>query len=467
MWWILLITIASVQSQGSCDSNGNCIGSSCSDGWFGSGCQYSDVVINATILPQSLETLRSNSSRQDCGQRVGPLFVLLTWKVPLPFTWLRIKLLNKTTYRNITLSLNNALCQKTKIFSVDDTTLDIACDANVSMTTLKLEGDVVGSICTLFVSGGRNFALFQQTSQSSSYYSDGFNAKFAVDGRIIPSCLLGGCSHTHRWDSNPTWTVYFDQRVQINKFVLYNRIDDKQERLKGFLLEMLDSSNLTIYSYQNNSEPTRLVYTVLNLKAGAGAAVRISQKNIIGSDSVPFVTLNEFEAFGECLPGFWGLNCRNVCESACSSSCHAEHGKCNTLCIGYTDPPQCSIECKATQWGPNCLNHCSVSCYNSSCDKLTGLCLSGCLGYQDFPYCTTKCNKAYSGVNCTNSCPSNCLNATCDYITGKCSDCTPGYTGDYCNNPCFATCFGSNHKGTCSIQCSQCICDLTVLHSRI
>ncbi|KAK6991270.1 Adhesion G protein-coupled receptor L4, partial [Biomphalaria glabrata] len=81
--------------KGSCDSDGNCIESSCSDGWFGSACQYSDVVINATILPQSLETVRSNSSRQDCGQRVGPQFVLLTWKVPLPITWLRIKLLNK------------------------------------------------------------------------------------------------------------------------------------------------------------------------------------------------------------------------------------------------------------------------------------------------------------------------------------------------------------------------------------
>ncbi|KAK6991271.1 multiple epidermal growth factor-like domains protein 11, partial [Biomphalaria glabrata] len=178
----------------------------------------------------------------------------------------------------------------------------------------------------------RNLALFQQTSESSTYKPDRYNAKFAVDGRIIPSCLLGGCSHTHTSDTNPTWTVYFDQRVQINKFVLYNRIDDKQERLKGFLLEMLDNNNLTIYSYQNNSEPMRLVYTVLNLKAGAGAAVRISQKNIIGSDSVPFVTLNEFEAFGECLPGFWGLNCRNVCESVCSSSCEAEHGKCNTVC---------------------------------------------------------------------------------------------------------------------------------------
>ncbi|KAI8773543.1 hypothetical protein BgiBS90_025961, partial [Biomphalaria glabrata] len=57
------------------------------------------------------------------------------------------------TFKNISLSLNDALCQRTQIFSNDDTTLDLYCDNNVSMTTLKLEGDSVGNICTIFVSG--------------------------------------------------------------------------------------------------------------------------------------------------------------------------------------------------------------------------------------------------------------------------------------------------------------------------
>ncbi|KAK6991281.1 hypothetical protein BgiMline_014643, partial [Biomphalaria glabrata] len=57
------------------------------------------------------------------------------------------------SFKDISLSLNNALCQNTTIFSVDNETLDLYCDNNVSMTTLKLEGNSVGNICTLFVSG--------------------------------------------------------------------------------------------------------------------------------------------------------------------------------------------------------------------------------------------------------------------------------------------------------------------------
>ncbi|XP_055885022.1 uncharacterized protein LOC106071561 isoform X2 [Biomphalaria glabrata] len=476
MWWILLIAIGLVQCQdfcniknytpqcqyacrcnGSCDSIGNCLGSSCSDGWFGTACQYSDVTNNAMILPKSAETLRANSSRQDCGQRVGPHFVILTWNLALPFTWLRIKIINKTTFKNISLSLNDALCQRTKIFSTDDTTLDLYCDNNVSMTTLKLEGDSVGNICTIFVSGGRNFALFQKTEQSSTHESHNYDSQFAVDGMVRFHCIFYGCSHTNQRDLCPSWTVRFDQDYYIYKCVIYNRNAERQ-RLKGFVLEMLDQRNSTLFRYED-SEPTKLVYTVLNLNGGSVAAINVSQKNWYGPDLVPYVSINEFEAYGECLPGFWGLSCKERCPTSCSSSCHAEHGKCNTICIGYADPPLCSIECDSTKWGPNCSNNCSASCYNSSCDKLTGMCLFGCLGYQDFPYCTTECNETSYGLNCSNTCPSNCINGTCDSITGKCSGCMPGFKGVFCNIACDATFFGSTCKERCSTQCSQNACD--------
>ncbi|KAK0065011.1 scavenger receptor class F member 1, partial [Biomphalaria pfeifferi] len=74
--------------------------------------------------------------------------------------------------------------------------------------------------------------------------------------------------------------------------------DDYGSRLKGFLLEMLDNKNVSQYSYRNVSEPTKPVYTVLNLKGDAIAGVKISQVTISGGDAVPFVGLNEFEAYG-------------------------------------------------------------------------------------------------------------------------------------------------------------------------
>ncbi|XP_055885025.1 uncharacterized protein LOC106076529 isoform X2 [Biomphalaria glabrata] len=423
--------------KGSCDSKGNCLGSSCSDGWFGLACQYNDLVIDAKIEPPSGETLRSNSSRQDCSLRLLLHYVLFTWSEPQTFTWLRVNVINKSSFRNITLSLNNALCQNARLISVDETTLDIFCDNNVAMTTLKLEGNSVESICTIFISGGRNFALFQKTSQSSTFHSD--DSKYAVDGKILVSCYGGRCSHTNIGDITPYWTVNFGQEYNIKKCVLYNRIDSEKERLKGFLLEMLDDNNLTIFTYQNASEPTKLVYTVLNLNGSSVAGVRISQTNKFNQDATPFVCLNEFEAYGDCLPGFWGLECKKLCPESCKSSCHVQLGTCNTICNGKSDPPLCSIECASTKWGPNCLNNCNASCYNSSCDKLTGLCSTGCIGYQDFPHCTA--------------------NNSCDAITGECFSCKPGYTGIYCNNPCSVTHFGSNCRETCSAQCSQNVCD--------
>ncbi|KAK6991283.1 multiple epidermal growth factor-like domains protein 11, partial [Biomphalaria glabrata] len=74
--------------------------------------------------------------------------------------------------------------------------------------------------------------------------------------------------------------------------------DDKKFRLKGFLLEMLDNKDLSEYSYRNVSEPTKPVYTVLNLKGDAIAGVKISQDTYYGGDTVPFVCLNEVEAYG-------------------------------------------------------------------------------------------------------------------------------------------------------------------------
>ncbi|XP_055885030.1 uncharacterized protein LOC106066879 isoform X2 [Biomphalaria glabrata] len=300
--WLLLLIVTVVQCQdfchvntynssckyacrckGPCDSDGNCIGSSCSEGWFGSACQYSDVVMTATIHPKRAESLRSNSSGHDCGQRFGPHYVLLTWIEEQPFTWLRIIILNQTSLTNMSISINNASCAKTNIFSVDDTTMDIACNTNVSMTTLKLEGEDVGNICTLFVSG----------------------------------------------------------------------VDSERHRLNGFLLEMLDSHNATLDQFQDDSSSPKLVYSVL-IRTGSYIAARVRQKSTTNPQLVTYVSLNEFEAYGECLPGFWGLNCKEKCPPFCNTSCHAEHGKCNTIYISYTDLPQSSI-------GPNTLNTYVVS----------------------------------------------------------------------------------------------------------
>ncbi|KAI8773613.1 multiple epidermal growth factor domains protein 10, partial [Biomphalaria glabrata] len=118
-------------------------------------------------------------------------------------------------------------CTNLRFFQVDAMTFDVYCDCNGVMTTLKLAGDIVASICTILVNGGRNVALFQNTSQTSTYSSESnFGPQKAVDGVVEPTCYNKGCSHTTNEpnrDPHPSWTVIFDQPYAIDKFVIYNR----------------------------------------------------------------------------------------------------------------------------------------------------------------------------------------------------------------------------------------------------
>ncbi|KAK6991282.1 multiple epidermal growth factor-like domains protein 11, partial [Biomphalaria glabrata] len=69
----------------------------------------------------------------------------------------------------------------------------------------------------------RNFALFQKTSQSSTFNSNAYDSKYAVDGKILSTCYSGFCSHTNTDDTSPYWTVHFIQEYNIKKCILYNR----------------------------------------------------------------------------------------------------------------------------------------------------------------------------------------------------------------------------------------------------
>lgn len=45
--------------------------------------------------------------------------------------------------------------------------------------------------------------------------------------------------------------------------------------------------------------------------------------------------------FIECPAGKWSLPCSKQCSALCPDTCERDTGKCNTVCIGYSNPPQC------------------------------------------------------------------------------------------------------------------------------
>uniref|UniRef100_A0A2C9LA09 EGF-like domain-containing protein n=1 Tax=Biomphalaria glabrata TaxID=6526 RepID=A0A2C9LA09_BIOGL len=79
---------------------------------------------------------------------------------------------------------------------------------------------------------------------------------------------------------------------------------------------------------------------------------------------------------GECLPGSWGLNCSNKCPRSCPNSCDREYGTCNAICVGSSDPPDCTRACAVTTYGMNCSQSCSDSCLKSYCHPENGSCVS-------------------------------------------------------------------------------------------
>ncbi len=145
----------------------------------------------------------------------------------------------------------------------------------------------------------------------------------------------------------------------------------------------------------------------------------------------------------ECLPGYYGHSCRDVCPGGIENICSG-NGTCDD--------------------GANGTGVCDCN------DAISGDDCSGCPGHKTNPPNCDKCVENYFGINCENECPKTengycdghgTCNASglCECDTGwsgtKCNDCANGYYGASCK-PCEC-----NGHGTCNqgIHGEGCICD--------
>ncbi|KAH9490854.1 hypothetical protein Btru_033553 [Bulinus truncatus] len=394
-----------------CDSEGKCIGAStdCSSGWFGLRCQYQNLAYYyiKNIEPSRAGGLLSGSTNSQCSNDSSLQSVSVTWNMSLPFTWLRLKLADNGSLDNFTLS-----------FVLTKTNVSVSC---VNQTMYQVDETTFDIHCV----------ISEATSQ------------FKLEGKIVRSI----CS------------------------LKVNGVDVVPVRLKHFKLEALDNKNVTIFYYKDQQDTYQLVYTVLYLEKGLVNGIRFNQTNIYyPTDKNPYVSINEFQAFGECRSGYWDLNCSRQCQSPCTDYCSMEDGSCNSICIGYNDPPKCSKECTVNKWGINCKKDCSSSCYNSSCDKQTGQCLYGCNGFSYPPSCTQACQNNSWGNNCISPCSLHCLRGICNAQSGTCNfGCDVGYQLPDCTQTCEDDHFGLNCSQLCSKQClaGTCRSDSGKCHSCI
>uniref|UniRef100_A0A2C9KTG8 Fucolectin tachylectin-4 pentraxin-1 domain-containing protein n=1 Tax=Biomphalaria glabrata TaxID=6526 RepID=A0A2C9KTG8_BIOGL len=299
-----------------CDDSGACIGQqpSCAKGWFGLGCQYEDIAVNAELLLNG--ALSSTKLQAQC-VNIGNIKTLtLSWSTSQVFTWMRIQTLDTDILKNFTVTFYSGgrtlACAEQKILQMDKNKYNIYCQMNVAITQITLSGEAVKSICSVHVNGGRNLALKQQTSQTSTHLK--YESQFAVDGIVAPSCRFSNCSHTAVYDTTPSWSVMFDQAYLFNRFVLYNRLDSSTFRLKYFGLQVLDEKHSVIFNYTDtNHSNNQSVYTVLypdNKPAAIVTVVQTHMNDIL--DAVPYVSLNEFEAYGGNVYVYFCIRFQNI-----------------------------------------------------------------------------------------------------------------------------------------------------------
>ncbi|CAL1546987.1 unnamed protein product [Lymnaea stagnalis] len=376
---------------------GQCQGkSTCLKGWFGNACQYRDlahvsscnIVLNPRQPFSSWVTDRNDST---CNEDVTLESVALSWSTSVPFTWMRLTLNESVILRSLRVSFtsktsSNATCIDTKLYLINNKTVDIRCKVIVDTTSVIIEGQGVKSLCSLYINGGRNVALKQNSAQTSTYTSPtvAASASKAVDGNTLGLLSSNTCMRTQSSDTCPNWNVTFDQSQVLTAIHIYNTNDAFPVcsgrcglQLNKFSLESFNSSG-TVFRYQDHSTTFTSLYEVTVAEMASGIPVNGLRLGLNRTN--PILMMCEVEAYGECVPGSWGLECKKICADRCSSQCHVETGSC-PVCNDFDDRSSCHTGCATGYFGYDCSQPCSQNCQNRECNSTTGLCFSCVDGY--------------------------------------------------------------------------------------
>ncbi|KAK6991017.1 hypothetical protein BgiMline_014362, partial [Biomphalaria glabrata] len=434
-----------------CHISGDCQGP-CEKGWFGYKCQYRDVALADTIRTDPpLEYVADflKDDRNDLCVTSGTItiqwsrsyFIFLTRIVaPKPaIFYSAVRFLIKYNH-----SANVEEANITGII-IHQNTLDIYFSLNQGIDTLILQTDTVFMTCSLWVSTGRNVALKQNTEQSSTDDVSLSSQGKAVDGDKTT------CSRTNKQDERSFWTITFEQFYFLRNV---QTIFDELSRDKFYSMTMFDERRKIIYHnprFDSNHLHERLPKREQKVQT-------ITVRVIANPEEDSSLGLCEFEAYAECPPMMWGLECNNDCNSSCTQGCRTDDGLCSDYCLGYLDPPLCTKECDLGLYGMNCVRKCPDNCKNQTCHHVTGKCHQCVAGYLG-KFCDTQCATGFYGDNCTYSCSVNCRNQTCDASNGQCLKCIEGHQGLYCEEECNTGFYGDNCTYSCSVNCRNQTCD--------
>ncbi|KAK3783666.1 hypothetical protein RRG08_059854 [Elysia crispata] len=220
-----------------CNKHDGSCSSGCHQDWFGPACQYASVAFNVTFRQKNVSWL---ADKDDMTCNNGKTIRLrIKTQVPIHLSWIRAVF--KDTAKNKQIYLKKIeqgkkqrlICQSTAL--VNKTTYDIVCKTQKSAKKYVLFGSGVKSLCSIYISGGRNLALKQNTKQSSTFKP--CFSSHAVDGKLDNiASQAATCTRTGKGDTG-WWRLTFSQPVHVYMFRIYNI--RKPERKSKSSLQLL------------------------------------------------------------------------------------------------------------------------------------------------------------------------------------------------------------------------------------
>ncbi|XP_059168902.1 uncharacterized protein LOC131950694 [Physella acuta] len=398
-----------------CDSDGRCVDSeTCEPGWFGPLCQYYDLAQRtSSVAPSCSQTTDNNDKTCSSLQTLE-----FNWSIGYQFTWFRIVLAQPGSLDKLVVSLKessrslaNITCSDQGQYKVNEKITDIVCNIRVTATRITFDFQSITTVCSVYISGGRNVALKQATVQSSDY-SDlrgVYLSSKAVDGNNSGNILELSCSHTQSESFN-FWKVFFNRPYDINRYVIYNR-DNLRERLSGFVLVTRDSVNRSLFTFTDPAVNMDVgVYNITSKTSVAATYTQIS--------GTTFLTLCEVEIYGDnhCSQIYFGLECNMNCNCMNpTEKCFVATGGCRSGCAAGYQGEGCLQECGATTYGINCSLRCSINCLRQQCHHINGSC-EECVAGREGAFCEEGCVSGLYG----DTCQYNETDLWCNKFNGTC-----------------------------------------------
>ncbi|KAH9490839.1 hypothetical protein Btru_033529, partial [Bulinus truncatus] len=320
-----------------CDSDGYCKDGICEKGWFGYKCQYKSVNFATSsnsylwLMDDNESTCNNNSSHSSLNLTLDDAYI---------FMWMRLIFNSTDPIRLFTLKLSTQSnseieCPNQKIVTINSKTVDAWCSLNETITNIHIRGESVTSLCSVYISKGRNVALKQTTMQTSTAYNG--SSYTAVDGNKSGIYVHRSCTHTDDTDTSPTWTLDFNSSFLINRIVIYNRVDKSQNglsfgnRLDNFRLQAFNEKKTLLITYNDSTLQSKANCSMHTFISEPVSTVSITATHVERGKTI--LTLCEVEIFGDCPKGKWGLDCNKSCPTECSDFCKIEDGYCQDVCL--------------------------------------------------------------------------------------------------------------------------------------